>query len=284
MLGFAADDAGRTSLARRAHHGPLAVQRPFYPEGRDGPPHVYLLHPPGGLVGGDRLQIDIEVGPHASALVTTPAAGKAYRTAGPIAAQRQRLHVAAGGTLEWLPEELILYDGADVELATEIHLAPGARVVACDTLCFGLPARGGGFGAGRCRQTFEIWRGDRPLFVERGRFDGDRPVQHAAWGLGGAVVHGLLVAFGAGAGAGASGTPAISQTVSALRRVADALGSATRAAVTTVTDIDGEVEGIVCRYLGPRAEEARSFFRQAWAVLRPALLARPAVSPRIWST
>jgi len=71
-LGFAAA-SGATRLARRKHRGPLVVQRPFLPEG-PGVAHVYVLHPPGGLVGGDELTLDVEVDAGAHALVTTPAA------------------------------------------------------------------------------------------------------------------------------------------------------------------------------------------------------------------
>jgi urease accessory protein len=94
--------AGRTVLAHKRHFGPLTVQRPFYPEG--GPCHIYLLHPPGGVVGGDRLEIAVEVGEGAHALITTPGATKFYRSAGPRAHQIQHLSVAGGGVLEWFPQ------------------------------------------------------------------------------------------------------------------------------------------------------------------------------------
>src|SRR6185436_819073 len=100
-----------------------------------------LLHPPGGLVGGDELSIDVEVDAGAHALVTTPAAGKVYRTNGATARQTQRLRVAEGGTLEWLPQEAILYDGARATLETRVELARDARFLGIDAVCFGLPAR-----------------------------------------------------------------------------------------------------------------------------------------------
>ena len=133
------------------------VQRPFYPEGPEVP-HVYVLHPPGGLVGGDRLRLDVTIDARAHALITTPAATKIYRSAGPLASQKQRFEVGEGGALEWLPQETILHDGANADLTTRVSLAAGARFVGIDTLCFGLPARGETFATGRCRQRFEIWR------------------------------------------------------------------------------------------------------------------------------
>ncbi len=162
---------GATVLLRNGQRGPLAVQRPFSPEGREVS-HVTLLHPPGGLVGGDRLSFGVEVGEGAHALITTPAAAKHYRSAGPTARQQQRFTVAGGGILEWLPHETILFDGAISELSTRVELAAGAAFIGLDLVCFGLPARAERFARGRCRQRLELWRGDHPLFIERGDFDG----------------------------------------------------------------------------------------------------------------
>ena len=102
---------GATILLRNGQRGPLAVQRPFSPEGR-GVSHVTLLHPPGGLVGGDRVSVGVEVGEGAHAVITTPAAAKHYRSAGATARQQQHFRVAGGGKLEWLPHETILFDVA----------------------------------------------------------------------------------------------------------------------------------------------------------------------------
>src|SRR6185436_15824208 len=168
-LGFAAA-SGATRLARRKHRGPLVVQRPFLPEG-PGVAHVYVLHPPGGLVGGDELTLDVEVDAGAHALVTTPAASKIYRTNGAAVRQVQRLRVAGGATLEWLPQEAIIYDGARATLETRVELGPGARFIGFDAVCFGLPARRAPFESGHCRQMFEIFRDGRPLLIERGRYD-----------------------------------------------------------------------------------------------------------------
>src|SRR5688572_6507653 len=108
-LGFRADH-GRTLLCHNKHHGPLVVQRPFYPEA-NGCCHVYLVHPPGGVVGGDHLELDVRVGEQARALITTPAATKLYRSSGPAATIVQNLVVESGATLEWLPQETIAFRG-----------------------------------------------------------------------------------------------------------------------------------------------------------------------------
>src|SRR5205807_628493 len=102
-------------------------------------------------------------GPGAHALVTTPAATKAYRSAGPTARVHQVMRVAAGGALEWLPQETILHDGAALSLETVIALDEGARFMGMDALCFGLAARNEEWRRGRCRQRIELRRGGRPL-------------------------------------------------------------------------------------------------------------------------
>jgi urease accessory protein len=270
---------GATCLALRRHVGPLAVQRPFFPEGRDVC-HVYLLHPPGGIVGGDRLSIDVSVASGAHALVTTPAATKVYRTAGPAAAQEAALTVAPGGTLEWLPHETILHDGADVSLATRVHLAPSARFLGLDILCFGLPARrafggaDGGFERGRCKQAVELWRGERPVALERGRFDGAGAVHAASWGLAGAPVVGTFLASPAPA--------ACDDLLDAIRARAAALPDGDLGSATVLGR--GEGTALACRYVGPSAERASTFLRAAWADARAALLGRAPAFPRIWAT
>ena len=267
-LQFAAD-GGATRLARRAHRGPFVVQRPFFPEGRDVC-HVYLLHPPGGLVGGDELQLDLRVGPAAHTLVTTPAAGKAYRTTGPVSRQSHALAVEAGGTLEWLPQETIVYDGASVELETRVDLAPDARFFGAETLCFGLPARRAPFARGSCRQSSICGVTARRSLIERGRFEGGAPGQTAPWGLGGATVLTLIVAAPAPEAA----------MVDELRALAAETPDGDRAAVTVL----GDGTALVVRHLGGGAERARAFAQTIWQSVRPALVGRAATSPRIWAT
>jgi urease accessory protein len=264
-----AQAGGRTRLCERRHRGPLVIQRPFYPEGDVC--HVYVVHPPGGVVGSDELRIDVQVDAGAHALLTTPAATKFYRSGGRMSSQTQELH-AVGATLEWLPQENIFYRGADVHAATRVRLDAATKFIGWEIACLGLPARGESFDAGTLRLDFELWRsgtvcqqlGAAPIFIDRLRLSGDSPARGAAWGLAGFEAVGTLLA-----------TPATAAQVDAVRAL---LAEHAHAAVSLVDGV------LVLRALAPQAESLRRLFIEAWRLLRPALIGRDAVLPRIWST
>jgi len=270
----------RSRLVERHHRGPLIVQRPFYPEG--DPCHVYLVHPPGGVVGGDELRIDVLVDEGAHALITTPAATKFYRCDRRCSSQTQELR-AAGATLEWLPQENIFYRGADVRTATRVHVDPESRFIGWEINCLGLPARGEHFDAGALRLDLELWKAQgvaaapinagvemsagahsNPIFLDRLRLEGESAARGARWGLAGQEAVGTLLA-----------TPATRAQVESIRElVADSLYAA-------VSLVDGV---LVLRALAPQAEAVRKLFISAWQRLRPAIVGRDAVLPRIWNT
>ncbi|ERS91549.1 urease accessory protein UreD, partial [Halomonas sp. PBN3] len=158
-----------TRMTRCRHRGPLRVQRPFHPEGRDGACHVYLLHPPGGLVSGDALSIEVGVQGGAHALLTTPAANKLYRADSHAVAWRQhtRLVVADGGALEWLPQETLAFDGSRGAQTTEIALDGAARCLGWEVMALGRPASRLPYLSGRIEQRFRLTRDGRPLWLER---------------------------------------------------------------------------------------------------------------------
>lgn len=258
--------AGRSVLTQRRHSGPLRVQRPFYPEG-EAVCHVYVLHPPGGVVGGDELEITVEVGESAAALLTTPAAGKFYRSAGRMARQSQHFHVAASATLEWLPQENIAFDGACMTTTTQVMLGSDARFIGWEILCLGRPGAGERFERGMMRQRWEIWRDGHPLFIERASYDQGGAALNAPWGLAEQPVCGTLVCVGNETG------------------LSDQVHAATAALhIEGLCSVTQLAEALVCRYLGPHGEEARRCFICAWEILRPAILRKPACAPRIWAT
>lgn len=264
-LGFRARGA-RTLLAHRLHSGPLQVQRPFYPDGERAC-HVYILHPPGGVVGGDSLTISAAVECGAHALLTTPAAGKLYRSAGAIAQLTQEFKVADGAWLEWLPQETIAFDGARATSATSVTLTGTAGFIGWEILCLGRPAADEIYARGEFIQRFEIWRDGAPLWWERNALAGGAPVLHAPWGLAGRSVVATLVAVGRAPSA-----------LPALRELLNAQIGNGEFAVSQLRDV------LVCRYLGGSAEQARAGFTAAWRLLRPALWGIEAVVPRIWAT
>lgn len=262
----------RTRLRQSRHHGPLYVQKPFYPEGAELP-HIYLLHPPGGMVSGDELVVDVDLGADAMALGTTPGAGRAYRArAGDtVQTQRTRLKLAAGASLEWFPLETILYNGARARLQTEIELAEGARFCGWDITCFGLPARNEVFSTGSCDIRYRIFRDGRPMLIENTCVDAEsRVLLNASAGLRGHAVNGLFVC---GPDFGAE-----THLLDQLRSAAAEAGAAESTAISVVGEF------CVGRYLGNSADTARRIFATWWRLLRPQYLGRQACAPRIWAT
>ncbi len=262
---------GRTRLARNRHQGPLCVQRPFYPD-PDGRAHVYLIHAPGGVVGGDSLETRVVLRERARALLTTPAATKFYRSPVSVSRLKQDFQVEADAILEWLPQETILFDGSNSELATRVELAPGARFAGWEILCLGRTASGEHFDRGVLRQSFEIWRAGVPLLVERLRLDARDSLQHTNAGLAGQPVLGVFALV-----LGSRQTEA-QALLDRVRAKMPELRIDEHFSITALRDL------LVCRYLGPRTETARRCFERAWSILRPALLDAEARAPRVWAT
>ena len=156
---------GKTVLASAQHVGPLTVQRPFYPE--EETCHLYLLHPPGGIVGGDELTISAHLDPGCHTLITMPGASKFYRSSGAQALLRQQLTLAPQATLEWLPQDAIFFPGANARLSTTFHLCASSTLLAWDLLCLGRPVIGETFSHGTLSNRLEVWVDDEPLLVER---------------------------------------------------------------------------------------------------------------------
>lgn len=252
----------QTWLSRREHYGPLRVQRPFYPE-PTGTCHTYLVHPPGGIVGSDELDIQVEVERGAHSLLTTPAATKFYRSDGRLARQRQTAALRAA-TLEWLPQETIFYPGAHARTTTRIDLSEGAKFIGWEIPCLGLPARNEYFDAGQLALDLELWRDRRPLFVDRLRIDGASVARRAKCDLAGHHAIGTLLAYPA--------DPAI------LALAREVIGDQANAAATLVDGV------LMCRVLGDQAEFVRRIFIGLWQAIRPRLLGCEAVLPRIWAT
>lgn len=249
-------DGSRTIVSERLSDGPLVVQKPLYPEGPEVC-HAIVVHPPGGIAGGDELGIEVKSEKDSSALLTTPGAGKWYRSAGPWA--KQKLAFEVGGTLEWLPRETIVFDGALAELECEIRLGRGARYIGWEILCLGRTGSGERFASGTIRMDTRVYAGEKLLWFERGGIAGDDALLRSPVGLGGRSVFGTLIA---------TGVPA--ELIPECRKTA--------AAVTLLPGL------LVARHLGDSTEKAMQCFTALWKVLRPAVMLRSAQEPRIWQT
>lgn len=262
-----ARDGERTIPVLRRHHGPLRIQKGLTPEGA-GLWHQIIVHPPGGIAGGDRLAIDVSVKEHAHALLTTPGASKWYRSTGAGARQSVLLDVADGASLEWLPMESIVFDGAHAEFDTEIRLHARATLIAFELTCLGRPAGGHTFDEGLVRSRLRITRGQRLIFSERGAIRGcaaNGRAHEARAGLAGAPMYGTFFAVSCAVNDG-------------LLEAARGVPVQGELAVTRI----GEM--LIARWRGARSDQGLQAFRALWAALRPALLQRPECRPRIWNT
>ncbi|MBN8499429.1 MAG: urease accessory protein UreD, partial [Candidatus Accumulibacter sp.] len=164
----------RTLLARCEHFGPLRVQKALYPEG-PAVCQAIVLHPPGGIAGGDSLEVVLTAAAGAHAQLTTPGAGKWYRSGGRRARQSLHVRVDEQAIVEWLPQETIVFDGAEAELETRVELAAGALYCGWDILCLGRTACGERYTHGGLDLATRIEQAGRPLWIERGGLRGGSP-------------------------------------------------------------------------------------------------------------
>ena len=255
--------AGRSILQRRRSVGPLVVQHPFYPEGEVC--HVYVLHPPGGVVGGDKLTTTVNVDECANVLLTTPGASKLYRSPQRYSSQNSILNVNAG-SLEWFPQETIVFSGARALNQTRVCITKQARFIGWEILCLGRPAANEIFEKGNVSIRFHLWRDHKPLLFENLNLNGADALLSASWGLRAFSCNATFIAS----------------------HVEQALFEQLR---QNIKPIDGTLVGItriddvlICRFLGHQAEQAKAYFIKLWYGLREAVIGKPVCEPRIWKT
>ena len=261
---------GTRTVARHAHNGPLHILQSLYPEG-DAVCHNVLVHPPGGLVGGDTLDITATVGPGAHGLVTTPGATRFYRSTGELALQRTHLTLAEGARLEWLPLEALCYNACNAENHLTLNLAPGAECMGWDVTALGLPHAGQPFETGRFVQHIEA----PGRWLERGVIDAaDHRLLESPQGLAGhRCMASLFFVVGTPLERARRDT-----ALDAARAVMDAH---VLKATAGATSPNGQV--VVVRALAPQVEPAMQLLRQVRAAWRAALWQLCAEPPRIWS-
>ncbi|SUZ54047.1 uncharacterized protein METZ01_LOCUS6901 [marine metagenome] len=253
----------KTFLSTRKHIGPLTIQRPFYPEGDLC--HLYLLHPPGGIVGGDQLSIEVNTDSNSSSLLTTPGATKVYRTSDhKHSTINQNFIVAEDSSFEWLPMETIVFPGANSQFSSKLLLSGNARIAAWEVYCLGRPAINESFDFGSLNFSLELWRDGMPILLDKLMID--KTELESVVGLRGFPVFGTFI---------------ISKTNKKVLETVRTMMIETDSCVTGVTQIE---DIIIVRSLAKKTYLMQDLFKNIWQTIRPLVFNREATIPRIWAT
>ena len=253
----------KTFLSTRKHIGPLTIQRPFYPEGDLC--HLYLLHPPGGIVGGDQLSIEVNTDSNSSSLLTTPGATKVYRTSDhKHSTINQNFIVAEDSSFEWLPMETIVFPGANSQFSSKLLLSGNARIAAWEVYCLGRPAINESFDFGNLNFSLELWRDGMPILLDKLMID--KTELESVVGLRGFPVFGTFI---------------ISKTNKKVLETVRTMMIETESCVTGVTQIE---DIIIVRSLAKKTYLMQDLFKKIWQTVRPLVFEREASIPRIWAT
>ena len=262
-------DAHRT-VVRHQHTGPLRILQSLYPEG-EAVCHNVLVHPPGGLVGGDTLDIQITARGNAHGLVTTPGATRFYKSGGEPALQRTHIQLHNEARLEWLPLEALCYNGCLAENRLTIELAPQAEFIGWDVTAFGLPLANQPIEFGSLRQHIEV----PGLWLERGELNAsDARLMQGPLGLAGNCCMASLFFI--------TGTRLERARREQVLETARSLIEGHNLSATAGATCPNE-RVVVVRVLAPVVEPALQLLKGIWAAWREALWAKSASSPRIWS-
>ena len=257
-------------VARYLHDGPLRILQSLYPEG-DSVCHNVLVHPPGGLVGGDTLDMSVTVGAGAHGLVTTPGATRFYRSEAGLATQQVHARLEAGARLEWLPLEAIAYNQCDAVNRAVFDLAPGAEMMTWDITALGLPAADLPFAKGTFRQHLEI----SGAWLERATLNAnDNRLMNSPLGLAGHRCMGTLV-FAAGSG---MDSERIERALACARNLLEASPLRLQAGATSP-----HKRILVLRVLSPVTEPTVALLKQVWAAWRECMWDLPGTPPRLWN-
>jgi urease accessory protein len=258
------------SVARYAHKGPLRILKSLYPEG-DAVCHNVLVHPPGGLVGGDTLDMTVTVGSGAHGLVTTPGATRFYKSDAGLATQQLKARVEDGARLEWLPLEAIAYNQCDALNRAVFDLSSSGEMMAWDITALGLPAAGMPFDQGTFRQHLEI----KGAWLERATLSAsDTRLINSPLGLAGHKCMATLV-FASGS---AMASARLERGLASARERVEAHGLRLQAGVTSP-----HPQIMVARVLAPVTEHAMQLLKQIWAVWRHDMWQLGSTPPRLWN-
>jgi len=269
-----------TQLIRTERHGPLSVQKAFYPEGRDCA-HIYLLHPPAGIVSGDELRINIAVNQQAHSLITTPGANRFYRAREDLSigdskqVQHCALFLAERAKCENFPLETIVYEGADGVNTLDVHLKSDSAYLGWDITCLGLPRSQQFFKNGRYTQLNRVYCEKTLIYHDRIAINPDNKIHQHIAGLNKCNVFATFIAY---APQGQFDELKRKALIAQLRDYIIAEQAEEKISISQIRQL------LIIRYLGEHAEECKALFIQIWQKIRPLYLHKNAHIPRIWHT
>jgi urease accessory protein len=269
-----------TQLTRTKRCGPLTIQKAFYPEGKDCA-HLYLLHPPAGIVSGDELQVKIDVQQNAHTLVTTPGANRFYRArtdlsiGDPKQTQITQINLEADAKCEHFPQETLVYNQANGVNNVEVKLQNSSVYCGWDITCLGLPSSSEDFSAGRFTQLNTLYRDDILIYHDKVLIEPESNIQHHAAGLAGNTVFGTFLAY---APSDQISDTQRSKLIEQLRKVVAQHDANNLISITDIRQL------LVMRYLGQQAHQCKDLFIELWKLVRPLYINKQGIQPRIWFT
>lgn len=282
--------ASKTVLIDSKRQGPLGVQRAFYPD-ITGCAHVYVLHPPAGIVSGDTLALCVALAKNSRVLVTTPGAARFYRARvadalASLQTQNVNLTVSDNASLEYLPMETLIYNKANALNNIKIHVEGAGQYIGWEITCLGLPHIEQPFEQGNLTQSMTLFHDKKCLFYDKMAISTAEGNSNAMMdqrvALGGHHVVGNMILFD-----GAANTkqellqldiPFTAHLVSLCREAIRILDVSALIAVTELQNV------IIVRYLGSSSEQCRYIFAAIWKDVRPIMLNMQGIVPRIWHT
>jgi urease accessory protein len=260
---------GRTALIKRLHTGPLTVQKALYPEGPEIC-HAVIIHPPGGIAGGDQLKLDIGLEENSRAVLSTPASTKWYKAPGHPSSQEINIRLDSGATLDWLPQENLFFDASHAESRFRLVIAPDATAIGWEAIMLGRQASKEAWVTGSIRLATEISRPcGEMLWVDRMILPAGSALLGAPQALDGFKLFGLLWAIGP----------------SCTRELAEELAKSLpsnenlRAGVTCLPN-----GVLLIRVLSDKIEALRRILVNCWMRLRPIINGLTAQPLRLWAT
>ena len=182
----------------RRHVGPLRVQKALYPEGA-GVCQAIVVHPPGGIVGGDSLAIEVDAGAARARAAHDARRGEVVPVRGTgRALRRPRCASRRGALVEWLPQETMLFDGARAAIRLRVELARGRALHRLGRdAASGAPRRASASRPGACARRSSSSATARLLWCERAVLDGGSRALQSGAILDGAPVFGTMIVAGA---------------------------------------------------------------------------------------